>query len=301
MVDESTTILTSCGRTVGPEQIRHAQEVVRLCDGLSCKELALTLCEHWGWVGVTGKPQERACYRLLMDLEKRGLLTLPARRGPGSKAGRACNRNSESAEATPGPEVEGALRSVQPVRLEPVVGRQKTAVFHELVERHHPLGYRRPFGCSLRYYIVSPLGRLGCLLMASGARALRRRDEWIGWSAPQRLANLPLVVNNSRFLVFPWVRVPHLASHVLGLLGRQVAEDWDAHLGYRPVLMETFVDAAKHRGTCYRAAGWQIVGETTGEGLRLRGHTYRTSRKLIFVRPLVRDFRVHLLRNPEPL
>jgi hypothetical protein len=137
--------------------------------------------------------------------------------------------------------------------------------------------------------------------MASGARALRSRDEWIGWSAQQRLANLPLVINNSRFLLFPWVRVPHLASHVLGQLARQVQQDWRARWGYLPLLMETFVDPAQHRGVCYRAAGWQVIGETTGEGLRLRGHSYRTRRKLILVRPLVGNFRRHLLRVPEPV
>lgn len=300
-MDDSTTILSACGQKVGPQEIRHAQDVARLCGGLSCRELALTLCEHWGWVGVTGKPQVSACCKLLDRLQREGMLTLPARRGPGSKSGRCGKGELASAEMTPGPPVECDLRSVQPVRLEPVVGHEVTALWNKVVERYHPLGYKRPFGCSLRYYVASPRGRLGCLLMASGARALRFRDEWIGWSAQQRLANLPLVINNSRFLLFPWVRVPHLASHLLGQLGRQVLKDWHARWGYLPVLMETFVDPAQHRGVCYRAAGWQAIGETTGKGLRLRGHTYRTSRKLILVRPLVRDFRSHLLRDPEPV
>ena len=300
MVDDLTTILSACGRKVGPQEIRHAQDVAHLCRGLSCRELALTLCEHWGWVGATGKPQVSACCKLLDRLEREGLLTLPARRGPGSKPGR-CRVEVASAETSAGPPVECELRSVQPVGLEPVVGREEGARWNGLVERYHPLGFKRPFGCALRYYVASPRGQLGCLLMASGARALRSRDEWIGWSAQQRLANLPLVINNSRFLLFPWVRVPHLASHVLGQLARQVQQDWRARWGYRPVLMETFVDPAQHRGVCYRAAGWQLIGQTTGEGLRLRGHTYRTSRKLILVRPLVGDFRTHLLRDPEPV
>jgi hypothetical protein len=195
--------------------------------------------------------------------------------------------------------VEATLDTIGPVVLERVVGREATALWNGFVQRYHPLGYKRPFGCSLRYYVTSPRGRLGCLLLASGARALRYRDEWIGWSARQRLGNLPLVINNSRFLVFPWVRVPHLASHVLGQLARQVRDDWNARWGYRPVLMETFVDPTRHRGVCYRAAGWLVLGETTGQGLRLRGHSYRTNRKLIFVLPLVRDFRARLLSQPE--
>jgi len=299
MADESTKILSACGRTVGPEEISHAQEVVRLCSGLSRHQLALTLCEHWSWFGPTGQPQLRACGKVLESLEKAGFLKLPAKQARGSGRRRSAKPDLAVPEPSPGPRVEATLDAIGPVVLERVVGREATALWNAFVQRYHPLGYKRPFGCSLRYYVTSPRGQLGCLLLASGARALRCRDEWIGWSAQQRLGNLPLVINNSRFLVFPWVRVSHLASHVLGQLARQVKDDWDARWGYRPVLMETFVDPALHRGVCYRAAGWRVLGETTGQGLKLRGHSYRTNRKLIFALPLVRDFRARLLSEPE--
>jgi len=306
MADDTATILSACGRTVGPEEVRHAQEVVRLCSGLSRLELAHTLCEHWGWDGATGRPQLRACSKLLEKLEKGGLLVLPAKSvlGSGPRAARSTKPDVAGEETSPGALVECDLGSVRPVGLERVEDGT-TALCNAFVERYHPLGFKPPFGCSLRYFVSSRRGRLGCLLLASGARALRCRDEWIGWSAQQRLSNLPFVINNSRFLVFPWVRVPHLASHVLGLLARQVREDWQARWGYRPVLMETFVDPAHHRGVCYRAAGWRVLGETTGGGLRLRGHSYRTSPKLVLARPLVREFRARLLsvprsRSPEP-
>lgn len=300
MTDDVKTIVSTCGRTVGPEEIRHAQEVVRSCAGLSRQELAFTLCEHWGWLGTTGKLQISAASKLLARLEREGMLELPPKRPSGSGRRQRPRANADDPRAAPGPPVEGGLQDVRPVRLEPVEGRDATMLFGSFVERYHPLGFKRPFGFTLSYYITSPKGRLGCLLMSGSARALRCRDEWIGWTAQQRLANLPLVANNNRFLVFPWVRVPHLASHVLGLLARQVRDDWDARWGYRPVLMETFVDPARHRGVCYRAAGWEVLGETTGEGLRLRGHTYRTNRKLVLVRPLVRDFRAPLLSIPQP-
>ena len=300
MVDDSATFLSACGRSVGPNEVRHAQELIRLFPRLSRHELALTLCEHWGWVGATGKPQRRACEKLLERLEKEGLLELPARRTAMARPARSPGVVVAGPEPPPGPSVDADVGEIRPVRLEAVEGREPTALWNALVQRYHPLGYKRPFGCSLRYFVTSPRGRLGCLLMASGARALRFRDEWIGWSAPQRLANLPLVVNNSRFLVFPWIRVNMLASHVLGQLARHVREDWHARWGYRPVLMETFVDPSKHRGICYRAAGWVELGKTTGEGLRLRGHSYHTTRKLIFVRPLVQDFRARLLSSPQP-
>jgi hypothetical protein len=195
--------------------------------------------------------------------------------------------------------VQATLSAVRPVGLERVGGCEETALWNGFVERYHFLGYKRPFGCSLRYFITSSRGRLGCLLVAGGARALRCRDEWIGWTAQQRLSNLPYLVNNSRFLLFPWVQVPHLASHVLGQLARQLRADWQQRWNYRPVLLETFVDPARHRGVCYRAAGWTVLGETTGSGLRLRGHSYRTNRKLILVRPLVDDFRERLLIEPQ--
>lgn len=297
MTDDSMTVLSACGRRVGPEDIRHAQKVVRMCSGLSRHELALTLCEHWGWVGATGKLQRSACEKLLERLKKQGLLEPPAKRGSGKPVTRPCPEPEAAIqEATsPGLVVESALAAVRPVGLEPVEGREGTALWNGFVERYHFLGYKRPFGCSLRYFITSSRGRLGCLLLASGARALRCRDEWIGWTAQQRLSNLPYVVNNSRFLLFPWVHVPHLASHVLGQLARQLRTDWQQRWNYRPVLLETFVDPVRHRGVCYRAAGWTVLGETTGSGLRLRGHSYSTNKKLILVRPLVDEFRERLL------
>jgi len=300
MSDDSKTILSACGRTVNSQDISHAQELLQMCSGLSRRELALTLCEHWGWLSPTGKPQVRACSKLLEKLDKEGLLALPAKQTPGRGRTRPVEPHASDHETSAAQQIEGDLNSVRPVWLESIEGRDETTLFNAFVERYHFLGYKQPFGCSIRYFITSRHGRLGCLLLGSGARALRRRDEWIGWSAQQRLSNLPFVINNGRYLLFPWVRVPHLASHVLGQLARQVQEDWHARWNYRPVLLETFVDPALHRGICYRAAGWMVLGETTGSGLRLRGHSYRTSSKLILVRPLQRDFRKRLLSQPQP-
>ncbi|MFH1465177.1 MAG: Druantia anti-phage system protein DruA [Pseudomonadota bacterium] len=268
---------------------------------MSRHELALTLCEHWGWVGASGKLQRQACEKLLDRLAQEGLVELPAKREARPRSlSPAAGSGVGDEETAPRPSVACALSAVRPVRLERVEGREAVALWSAFVERYHALGSKTSFGGSLRYYIGSPRGRLGCMLVASGARALRCRDEWVGWSAQQRLCNLPYVINNSRFLLFPWVRVLHLASHVLGQLARQVRDDWAARWGYQPVLLETFVDPAQHSGACYRAAGWEVLGETTGQGLRLRGHTYRTRPKLVLVRPLVRDFRARLLSDPEP-
>ena len=301
MSTSTETILTACGREIGGEEIAHVQEVVGLCTGLSRTELARTLCEHWGWLGATGKYPVRACTKLLEKLDRQGAIELPEKRGLGRRrqaSGRAVGLSERSAAQRP---IECGLSEVHPVVLEPADDGPVKELFNEFVERYHPLGFKPPFGCSLRYFVVSPRGRLGCVLVASAARALRCRDDWIGWSARERLSHLPWVVNNTRFLLFPWVGVPSLASHVLGQLVRRVADHWEARWGYRPVLMETFVDPRQHRGVCYRAAGWCVIGKTTGRGLRLSGHEYRSTPKLVLVRPLTRDFRARLCstRNPK--
>ncbi len=294
MPEASSVILSACGREVGTAEIAHAREVVRLCFGLSRKELARTLCEHWGWTGATGKQQVRACGKLLEKLDGLGMLELPPKQRNKVRHSAPSGKPALSERTAPQSSVECELGAVRPIHLERVEDDEATGLWNEYVERYHALGFKPPFGCSLRYFVVSRRGRLGCLLLASGAKALRCRDEWIGWSPQERLGNLPWVINNSRFVLFPWVRVPHLASHVLGQLARRIEDDWETRWGYRPVLMETFVDPVQHRGVCYRAAGWLLLGETTGHGLRLRGHRYTTTPKLLFVRPLTRDFRARL-------
>ena len=136
------------------------------------------------------------------------------------------------------------------------------------------------------------------MLLSGASKALNVRDHWIGWDARQRMKNLPWVLTNNRLLVFPWVQVPNLASHVLGQLARRVGDDWQQRWGYRPVLLETFVDPQRFHGSCYRGAGWEALGHTTGEGLVRAGKAYQTDPKLIFVKPLQADFRRLLCADP---
>jgi len=172
------------------------------------------------------------------------------------------------------------------VSVEVVKGKETTGLWNEYVSRYHYLGYKKPFGYVLRYFIVSEQGFLGCLMFAGASKALADRDRWIGWTQIQRLRNLAWVINNSRFLIFPWVQVKNLASHILGLVARRVKEDWQERWGYSPVLAETFVDPQYYEGICYKAANWQYLGMTTGEGLVRKGRTYTTTSKKIFVKPL---------------
>lgn len=280
-----------CGREITAEDIEHIKEVVKLCSGLSLGELAHTICEHWEWVTASGGYKVQACRKLLAKLGKQGELSLPAKRPGGSPKHR---RPIWTERTAPRQEMTGPLADVKPVTLEMVSGRKAKGQWNEYVDRYHYLGYQRPFGCRVRYFVVCDRGPLGCVLLAGAAKSLGVRDDWIGWSERQRLNNLPWVINNTRFLIFPWVQIRHLASHVLGQLARRVRNDWEQRWGYGPVLMETFVDPTRYRGISYQAAGWNLLGRTTGEGLRRPGRSYQTTPKLLYVRPLVHDFRDQL-------
>ena len=291
--------LVQSGRAFEPGEIEEICTTVEMFPGLSRRELASTLCEHLEWTTASGGLKVTACLGLLEKLEAQGRIRVQATRAYRLSA-RAEPQHSETT-APPSQRLEGRLSDFGEVRLELVSGRQQTELWNEYVDRYHYLGYRKPFGCPLRYLVVAEPEPVGCVLVAGAAKAVGRRDRWIGWSDAERIKHLPWVVNNTRFLIFPWVRIRHLASHVLGQFQRRVRADFLERWGYRPVLLETFVDPQRFQGTCYRAAGWIELGETTGCGLARPGRTYTTTPKRIFVRPLVADLRQRLCTGPpEP-
>ncbi|UCH91191.1 MAG: DUF4338 domain-containing protein [Nitrospirota bacterium] len=289
---ESSSVF-SCGREITSRELTELQETVELLRGLSRWELAQTICEHLGWVTATGANKVHACLKLFDKLEAQGVIRLPVKRRwrPRKTASRTLARRDKT---NPQNEISGTLTDIDPVHLELVLDKEQNSLFNEYVDRYHYLGYKKPFGCFLRYFIVSKQAVLGCVLMAGAAKSIGARDRWIGWTEKQRLQNLPWVVNNTRFLIFPWIKIKHLASHALGQVTRRLKQDWYERWGYRPLLMETFVDPARFSGVCYQAAGWINLGKTTGTGLHRPGRVYTTTPKLIYVRPLVRDFRLQL-------
>ena len=296
MMQQELDELVQCGRRISEGEIQQICETVELFPNLSMKELTATICEHLGWYTAAGGLKEDACEKLLGKLEAHGLVRLPEKlqRGGGQRS-----KITVTDRTNPGPQIRCRLRELGTVWLEVVEGEGKR-LWNEYVGRYHPLGYKQPFGYRMRYFVVCRQGPLGCLLFSGAAKSLGARDRWIGWTEIQRLQRLAWVVNLSRHLVFPWVQVPNLSSHVLGQLARRINTDWHSRWGYRPVLMETFVDPRSHEGSCYRAAGWNDLGMTTGEGLVRPGHSYTTTAKKIFVRPLVREFR-HLLCSEIPV
>jgi hypothetical protein len=276
------------GRELTHEDLKHIQKTVRWLPGLNRKELAATLCEHLDWYSASGSPKVQACLKLLEKLDAQGWLRLPEKRPGKGGQQRALAVTERTRRGEP---LVGRLGDVEPISLEAVTEAEDIHLWNEYVARYHPLGYKQAFGNRLRYFIRSRSQPLGCLFMGGAAKAIAGRDRWIGWSDRARLRNLPWVINNTRFLIFPWVHIPHLASHVLGHLARRVVADWQRQWGFSPLLMETFVDPRHFAGTCYRAAGWVELGQTSGRGLVRPGKTYHTAAKLIFVKPLHRHCR----------
>jgi len=196
----------------------------------------------------------------------------------------------------------GSVRELCPLTLTVVCNRPESALWNELVARYHYLGYRVPVGANLRYLVHSGSTKhvLACLLWSSPAWKMAARDSWIGWTNEERPRNLQLIVNNSRFLILPWVKVRNLASTILSLCARQLPADWERLYGYRPLLLETLVDA-KFRGISYEAANWTYLGETRGRGRMDQHHkAHGCAVKRIYVYPLWRDGHHRLAQDSAP-
>lgn len=298
MAKESDAPVLLCGRYFTPRELQEIQETVRMFPKLSRHELVMTVCENLDWTTPIGQYKLASCGQLLNKLEAQGLVRLPAKRG---------DRTRNTGERiTPGPRtdelpvMEGNAADLEPINLEPVRSQERIRLWNEYVHRYHALGYKRPFGAHQRYFILSgmkPDQPLGCLLFSAAAWALAVRDEWIGWTRADRSRRLNLVLNNTRFLIFPWVRVRNLASKALSVAAKRVRFDWQARYGYSPVLLETFVDPENYRGTSYQAANWILLGQTVGRGRMDRYKEYLLTPKLIYAYPLVADFRAYLCRE----
>jgi hypothetical protein len=281
------------GRYFNLQELLEVQETVRMFLKLSRLELAKTICENLDWVAPTGQYKLASCQQLLGKLESRGLINLPAKQEDKIRDNR--DRISFGPRTEAGLLVGGYIADFMPIGLEPVRCPEGICLWNEYVHRYHSLGYKRPFGAHQRYFIVSGAGqKLGCLLFAAAAWALSARDEWIGWAEVDRSLRVNLIVSNTRFLIFPWVRVKNLAGKALSLAAKRIRCDWQERYGYSPVLLETFVDPEKYRGVCYRAANWILLGRTKGRGRTERHNKRPFTCKDIYVYPLVADFRARL-------
>ena len=286
--------LSFCGRALTEDELDLIRRITREFANLTVTELAATLCELLEWRRPNGGLKSRECYLFLLELQRRGWLPwLPAVQPRRQREPRVQPETSAPLPAV----ISGLLQEYRPIRLELIEDAEQRRLFRLYIQEHHYLGYRAPYGAQLRYWVraaPSDLPPLAALLFTSAAWRMAPRDQFIGWSDEMRERHLPLVINNSRFLIFPWTRIPHLASHVLAQAARQLPRDWQSRYSVEPVLMETLVDPARYRGTCYRAANWREVGMTQGRGRMDRAHRAEVALKQIFLFPLHRHWRQRL-------
>lgn len=281
------------GRMVTPEILAQVRDLIGEQTDWSRRRLALELCRRWQWHNAAGQIKDMAARLLLDKLEARGWIRLPPRqrrRGPGFAPRLAALLPSPPAE------LKESLPQLRPLQWQVFSARQPQAMrFNTYLARYHYLPYRSTVGENLGYLVQDRQGRdLACALFGAAAWKTQPRDDFIGWTVNERQTHLGRIANNSRFLILPWVRVPELASHILGRLARRVASDWQAHYGHPVVLLETFVERERFRGSCYRAANWLYVGQTQGRTRQDRQHQLQAPVKDVFVYPLQRNFREQL-------
>jgi len=255
--------------------------------------LSEQLCRCWNWRNAQGRIKDMAARTLLLKLERRGCIELPARQRPSSNHFR--NRRAPLVEPAAEP-IRSDLSKLRPLSASLVVPRSDDLrLFKGLLGRHHYLGHRNTVGENLRYLIRDRHGRpLACALFGSAAWKCADRDRFLGWDRACRERNLQALTNNTRFLILPWVEVPHLASHVLGLIARRIRDDWQAKYGHPVHALETFVDRSRFKGTCYRAANWMRLGATQGRTRNDRDRRIQAPVKDVYLYPLIPDFRREL-------
>jgi hypothetical protein len=285
------------GRVITAAEVEFIRQLISEHPQTNRRQLSLRLCEAWGWKQANGALRDMVCRGLLLELERAGHLELPP--------ARHVHRNPSTRRATDGGKalapllldttpLETSLRALRPVEFQQVRRTQEEPLFNYLVAQYHPLGYTRPVGEHLKYLVYATGRPIACLAWSSAPRHLGPRDRFIGWSAEVRRRNLRFLAYNPRYLILPWVRVPHLASHVLGQMARRIVADWERLYGHPIYFLETFVDPERYRGTCYRAANWVVMGRTTGRGKNDQTHRPNRSIKEVLGYPLVTDFRARL-------
>lgn len=277
------------GREVFPTDVGFIQELIDNHPNESRRKLSKTLCEAWGWVQPNGQLRDMVCRGLMLELYRRGLIRLPPkRRTPPNPFLQRLGPKRIEVACDP---LVATLKKLGPVELRQVRRSAEESLVNSLIAQHHYLGYVQPVGEHLKYLVMAQGRPLGCFFWSSAPRHLGSRDRYIGWSPTTRKQNIRLVAYQSRFLILPWVRVPHLASHLLGRMSRQLSFDWQRVYAHPIYFTETFVDPTRFAGTCYRAANWVYLGLTTGRGKDDQTNKPNRTLKQIYGYPLHRDFR----------
>jgi hypothetical protein len=289
----SAVLLRYRGREIGPAEVGFLRQHIAAHPGLSRRRLSVQVCEAWHWVQPNGRPKDMVCRGLLLALHRAGLIELPAPRcrPPNNVIAHRRVASVAPVDVTP---IEGTLASLGPLEIALVRRTPREALFAHLLRGHHYLGYSRPVGEHLKYLVWARERPIACLGWSSAPRQLNLRDQFVGAPKEAYRHHLHLIAYNTRFLIVPWVKVPHLASHLLGRIARRISQDWQALYQHPIHLLESFVDTERFRGTCYRAANWIRVGRSVGRGTKAKTQERTTSVKALWVYPLGKDFRQRL-------
>ncbi len=276
-------------RIVTDEDLTFIRDLIEQHPTASRRRLSALLCEAWNWVQPNGTLCDMICRSLMLGMHRAGMIQLPPVR--------QVNPNPLAVRTKPKPvtvqdtELCRRLGQIQPLRFVQVRRSPAEAIFNGLMEQYHYLGYTQPVGEHLKYLVYGVDRPIAALAWSSAPRHLGPRDRFIGWSGQQRRQNIRFLAYNSRFLIFPWVHVPHLASHILGAMARRLPHDWQQLYGHPVYFLETFIDPQRFKGTCYRAANWIALGRTTGRGHQDQTHRPNRPVKEVLAYPLTKPFR----------
>ncbi len=284
------------GRIVTDIDIAFIRRLVSDNPGLSRRALSAKLCEAWNWRQANGTLRDMVCRGMMLQLHRQGHIQLPPVRwvNPNPLARRNPERKRPAAVLVDETPLQAALSDLRPLEFQQVRRTAEERVYNGLLDRYHYLGYTQPVGEHLKYVVYAQNRPIACLGWSSAPRHLGPRDRFIGWSADARRNNIRFLAYNTRFLILPFVTVPHLASHILACMARQVSIGWESLYGHPIYYLETFIDPRRFRGTCYRAANWIVLGLTTGRGKDAPTRTPNRSFKEVLGYPLTKDFRHRL-------
>jgi len=285
-------MFTYRGRTVTEKDIGYINALIAENPGDSRRRLSKRLCRAWNWVQPNGQLRDMVCRSLMLELHRAGHIRLPEKK---------CSpRNPLAERKKPAPvdidqrPFAARLADIRPLTFRQVRRTPEEKRFNALIEQFHYLGYTHPVGEQLKYLVYAKGRPVACLAWSSAPRHIGARDRFIGWGAGMRKKHLHLMACNTRFVIFPWVNVPHLASHILGRMARILKQDWPRVYGHGLYYLETFVDTTRFAGTCYKAANWRRLGVTTGRGKNDQTNKANRSIKAVWGYPLTRDFRAVL-------
>ena len=278
-----------CGRDFATRELETIKRLIADNPKLSRAALSRIVCDMLSWHRPDGRLKDMSCRVAMLRMQDDGLINLPPPRNSNNN-GKSYHRRTQQAQPDPVPIVTPA-HSLTNLCIAPVSDRNQSHLWNEYIDRYHYLRYQPLPGAQIRYFARDGQRTLALLGFGAAAWKTAPRDQYIGWTKEQRKRQLHLVINNARFLILPWVRSKNLASRILAMTTRRVADDWQQHYNYRPAMVETFVETPRFNGTCYKAANWIHLGETKGRGKLEKQHKAWLHKKSIWVYPLVRNYR----------